>query len=231
MFNWNETSDKDAGSCHRTIWGDRLRRTIRVLLVGGTLTLAVALLNPLAKADPGLKLHPSGFGEKSQAAWKAKEGLPDSKGNALHALYFQKFTTTATFAAGIAVINGLEGQPVSKLTGLSWEHRNDGHCGAGAPRWNLGVTNGTQTYTVFLGCAAAAHTPGSAANWTRDSYPGPAIQAQILAQTGLVSTTGLTITSLAIVFDEGTDQGQGFVYLDNITVNTHVWTGPADNGS
>lgn len=64
-----------------------------------------------------------------------------------------------------------------------------------------------------------------------DSYPGPAIEAAILTQTGLASTAGLTITSLAIVFDEGTDQGQGFVFLDNITVNEQGWTGPGDNGS
>jgi hypothetical protein len=93
------------------------------------------------------------------------------------------------------------------------------------------VTDGTNNYTVFLGCAAAAHGPGSAPGWILDSYPGPAIEAAVLARTGLASTTGLTITSLAIVFDEGNDLTPGFVFLDNITVNDHTWTGPADNGS
>jgi hypothetical protein len=81
-------------------------------------------------------------------------------------------------------------------------------------------------YVVFLGCAAAAHSPGSAPGWTRDTYGAAAIQAQIIAQTP-VTATGLTISSLAIVFDEGTDQGQGYVFLDNITVNNQVWTSPA----
>ena len=184
---------------------------------------ADALLSRSSEA--GLTLHPSGFGEHSYAAWKAKEGLPDSRGNGHHALYFQKMTATATFAAAVAIIDGVEGRPVTALAGLSWEHRADGHCGAGAPRWNVGVNlpnGGTQT--VFLGCAAAAHTPGSAPGWIRDSYPG----------LGVGLPAGATLRSLAIVFDEGTDVGQGYVHLDNITVTiagrTTVFTGPMDNG-
>jgi hypothetical protein len=36
-------------------------------------------------------------------AWQSKQGLPDSKGNARHALYLQKFTETFDFAAAYAV--------------------------------------------------------------------------------------------------------------------------------
>lgn len=172
----------------------------------------------------GLTLHPSGFGEHSYAAWKAKEGIKDSRGNGDHSLYFQKMTTTATFAAGVAIIEGVEGALVSEL-GLSWEHRADGHCGAGAPRWNVGIDlPGGGRQTVFLGCAAAAKSPGSAPNWIRDSYPG----------LGVSVPAGARIRSLAIVFDEGNDAGQGFVHLDNITVTigsrSTVFTGPMDNG-
>jgi hypothetical protein len=39
-----------------------------------------------------------------------------------------------------------------------------------------------------------------------------------------------TITSLAIVFDQGTEFA-GFVYLDNIQVGEHVWTSASDNGN
>jgi hypothetical protein len=46
---------------------------------------------------------------------------------------------------------------------------------------------------------------------------------------------GGTIVSLAIVFDEGNDVGQGFVYLGDITVDTtsgpHIWTSASDNGN
>ena len=184
-----------------------MRRGLALIVAAAALAVM-----PATASAGGLTLHPSGFGKKSQASWKAKQGLPDSKGNADHALLFEKNVPTATFAAGVAVVNGAEG---ITLTGLSWEHRNDGHCGAGAPRWN--VTTNVTTY--YLGCAAAAHSPGSAPNWTKDTFVPPAL------------APGETITSLAIVFDEGTDQGTGFVYLDNIQVNDQTWTGPADNGS
>jgi len=40
--------------------------------------------------------------------------------------------------------------------------------------------------------------------------------------------------SISIVFDEGTDQGQGFVYLDDVKVGTttgdHIWKSASDNG-
>jgi hypothetical protein len=112
----------------------------------------------------------------------------------------------------VATVNGIEGQAI---TGLSWEHRNDGHCGAGAPRWNVY----TNQNTYFLGCAAAAHSPGSEPGWTKDTFVPPAL------------APGETVTGLQIVFDEGTDQGQGFVYLDNIQVNDKTWTSPSDNGN
>ena len=185
-----------------------MTRRILVLAVAG----ALALVAPAAAAPQKLTLHPDGFGQMSLSAWKAKQGEADSKGNANQALYFQKFVPTATFAAGVATVNGIAGQPI---TGLSWEHRNDGHCGAGAPRWNV-YTNVT---TYFLGCAAAAHSPGSEPGWTKDTFAPPTL------------APGEVVTGLQIVFDEGTDQGQGFVYLDNIQVNDQTWTSPADNGN
>jgi hypothetical protein len=194
-----------------------------------------------------LKLHPNGFGPDSYAAWKAKRGQPDSEGEGDHALYFQKMTTTATVAAGIAVITGFKGQaiPAAMLTGLSWEHRFDnmGHCGAGAPRWNVQVTGASGTkFTLFLGCAAATHTPspGDPANWLVDSYGSSLVILTVGAANAgltasLVDIMAGTLTGLAIVFDEGTDQGTGFVDLDNITVTiggvSKVWTGPMDNGN
>ncbi len=200
-------------------------------------TSAVSVPAGSATTSDGLKLHPDGFGQASYAAWKAHEGLPDDQGNADQALYFQKMTATETFAAGVATITGLEGQPVTALTGLQWEHRNDGWCGAGAPRWNISVA-GPQDFktTVFLGCAAAAHTPDPTnPAWTVDTFPG--LGAAVTTALPLGANPGdFTITGLNIVFDEGTTlnglpYGLGFVFLDNIKVNEHVWTSPADNGS
>src|SRR6059036_3871720 len=128
----------------------------------------------------GLSLHPGGLGEQSFAKWEAHEGEPDAKGNADQALYFQKMVATPVFAAGFAVIDGLQGQPATALTALSWDHRADGWCGAGAPRWNVGLTDASGDHTVFLGCNAATHT-GVGADWTQDSYSAPDIQAAITA--------------------------------------------------
>jgi len=184
-------------------------------------------------------LHAGGFGEGSLAAWKSQQGLPDTKGNGNFALYFQKMTTTATNAAGFAVITGLEGQAVSALTYLAWDdHRTGGHCGAGAPRWDVFVTGSSNTpYTLFLGCAAAVQTPVSGApEWMTDSYSGAAIVTVGGSNAGLTAVqqedaAAGTITGLIIVFDEGTDQGAGFVFLDNITVNSKIFTSPGDNGT
>ena len=171
-------------------------------------------------------LHPSGFGEHSYSAWQGQQGLPDSTGNKNQALYFQKMTSTATVAAGVAVIKGFDGQPVSSLKHLEFWWRSDGHCGAGAPRFDIFVqpTVGPQ-YTLFIGCQAM--TPGTTApgpnatTFEQRSYSGP-------------FPTG-TIVGISIVFDEGNDVGQGFVYLDDINVTTetasHTWTSASDNGN
>ncbi len=211
---------------------------------------AVAIAVPaVAFGGSSETLHPSGFGAHSYAAWKAHQGLPDTNGNDDQALYFQKMTTTPTFAAGVAVIKGVAGTPLDQLDGLARDHREDGHCGAGAPRWNVSVTDASGTsHTAFLGCNAAAHTELGTYNghgWCRDEQPSPA--AAVAAQAGK-PVSELTITGLAIVFDEGNDTGNpppagceqeqllgGFVHLDDVAVTidgqTHCWTSANDNGS
>ncbi|HEX9216872.1 MAG TPA: hypothetical protein VF864_07825 [Gemmatimonadales bacterium] len=200
-------------------------------------SLAVRPAFAVGGGNSGLTLHPGGLGEQSFAKWVSHEGEPDSKGNADQALYFQKMVATPVVAAGFAVIEGLEGQLVSDLTKLSWDHRDGGWCGAGAPRWDVFVTGSSGTpYTLFLGCAAADHTPASEPGWITDSYAGAAIVTVGGGNAGLTAAQQAdaaagTITGLSIVFDEGTDVGPGFVFLDNITVNGMVWTKPADNSN
>jgi hypothetical protein len=195
------------------------------------LLLTLALVAPAAAlAGTNYTLHPSGFGEHSYSAWKGGEGLPDSTGSANQALYFQKMTATTTFAAGVAVIKGFEGQPVSTLKRLEFYWRTDGHCGAGAPRFDVFYQPalGPQQ-TLFIGCQGM--TPGAtvpAPNGTtyqQRTYSGP-------FPTGVLDGP---ITGIAIVFDEGSDVGPGFVYLDDITVESetasHTWTSASDNGN
>jgi hypothetical protein len=139
-------------------------------------------------------------------AWVTHEGLPDS-GNSDHALYLTKFCATATNAAGGATIDGVQG---IELTEIGWDVRDDGHCGAGAPRFNV-VTSDDVTH--FIGCSSPPPLSASvqASGWTRFRYD-PATAFPPIAP-------GSTVKSIDIVFDEGIDQGQGFVYVDNIDIN------------
>ena len=158
----------------------------------------LALPTPAPAAD-GYKLHPSGFGEHSYSAWHAQQGEPDSTGNANQALYFQKMTSTTTFAAGVAVFKGFEGQPTSDVSPLAFDYRLDGHCGAGAPRFNLRIQPPVgPEETLFFGCNSGMMPgpPPSDPDWQRRSTVGALPPG--------------TVVSLAIVFDEGNDVGQGF---------------------
>jgi hypothetical protein len=191
------------------------------------LLVTAALVVPLAAAAGTYTLHPSGFGDHSYSAWKAGEGLPDTNGTANQALYFQKMVPTPTNAAGVAVINGFEGEPTSALLPLGFWYGTDGHCGAGAPRFNVRIqppltTDPASRQTMFVGCAAMVD------GGTATAPNGRVFQEKTFAGT----LPPGTIASLAIVFDEGNDLGfQGFVYLDNIMVGGHVWTSASDNGN
>ena len=199
-----------------------MRRLVALLAA-----VLVTAVSAAAAAAGTFTLHPSGFGEHSYSAWKAHQGLPDSTGNQDQALYFQKMTSTATVAAGVAVIKGFEGLPFDSLTHLEFWYGTDGHCGAGAPRFDIFVqpTVGPQQ-SVFIGCQEMTPGPTEVAPsgrvFQQRSYDGP---FPLLG----------TITGISIVFDEGNDVGRGFVYLDNITVTAdtaaHTWTSASDNGN
>src|SRR5262245_9568690 len=79
----------------------------------------------------------------ANSGWVPKQGLPDA-GKSNHALYLQKFATTSTNSAGGAAVT-FKGT----LTELGFDVRNDSHCGAGAPRFNVYTTAGTY---FFFGC-------------------------------------------------------------------------------
>jgi hypothetical protein len=133
-------------------------------------------------------------------------------------LVLAKNCPTATNAsAGADIVTSLEGQDVSMLTELNFEYENGGHCGAGAPRFNV-VVNG-QTY--FLGCTAGTHTDlGN--GWTHVEFTSADFAAAGIPATG-------TLDDIYIIFDEGTDTTSGgtigtpgTVTLDNFSVNGTV---------
>ena len=210
----------------------------------GVVFLFGVLVLPIAAAGGPSKmmLRPGGFGPASYSWWVAHEGQPDPKGRMNDALFFQKRVPSSTTSAAFARVHGLKGKRVRtltrSLTGLSWDRRNDGHCGLGAPRWNLAIRGATgRLYRVYLGCSAATHSPTSDPAWTRDSYRGDTIAARILAQTASEDALRGTIQTLSIMFDEGIDtppelllppapgatMTPGTVFLDNIRVANRAW--------
>jgi hypothetical protein len=126
-------------------------------------------------------------------------------------------TTLTNASADVEIISPLESGDISALTELNFDSMNGGHCGAGAPRFNVTVDGAT----YFLGCTGGVHTDlGN--GWTHVEF-GPAE----FAAAG-IPTTG-TLEDLVIIFDEGTDTPTsdtigtpGTVTIDNISVNGEV---------
>jgi hypothetical protein len=142
----------------------------------------------------------------------------NSVGNPPPSLHLTKPCLTAVNASSGATINGVSG---IHLTELNFDYQNGGHCGAGAPRFNVSATDG---FHFMGGCANGTQTDlGN--GWTH-----VVIDPTNPAQAFPVLTPGATINSIDIVFDEGTDvvgQGTpGSVFIDNISINNQVIGGP-----
>lgn len=177
--------------------------------------LCLFMVNVVSAAPRKIKAKPFIFDPDDSgivvAAWVTQLGLPDA-GKSDHALYLQKDGDTSVEAAAGAIIRGVEG---ITLYELGFDVRIDGHCGAGAPRFNVRTTTGD---LYFFGCSYGIHTPINA-EWTQVRFTDTDAFPQ-LSDTPLWPGFGnVTVESIMIVFDEGTDQGQGFTYLDNIDIN------------
>src|SRR5207247_623493 len=162
---------------------------------------------------PGL-FDPDGTGIVT-AHWVTRVGLPDDVGKANQALFLEKAGPTSVNASAFAVIGGVEGLT---LTELGFDYRNDSHCGAGAPRFNVTLPNGNY---FFFGCIYGIPQATSPTGWTRikwDKDEGTIFPAGNYEWPGF-GVSGVVVQSIAIVFDEGTDQGSGFAFLDNININ------------
>lgn len=151
----------------------------------------------------------------------------DDTGNQEPSIKLEKLgATTNCAAAGVDIGTSIEGQPISALTELNYDYKNDGHCGAGAPRFNVETSEGT----LFLGCAAAPKTETSDPDWTHIEYDVTAL-ATAFSDAGI--NAAATITDIYIIFDEGSDtptggsiQFAGTVFIDNISVNEAVIGSP-----
>ena len=100
------------------------------------------------------------------SAWLGGMGLPDdggpnvgpnpannpSKNDPHRGLLLSKNGTTADCSAAGATITRVQGMTVTPTFALGFDYRNGGHCGAGAPRFNVNTDMGF----FFVGCASGS---------------------------------------------------------------------------
>lgn len=194
-----------------------------------TAVIAVSSFAMPALAAPAFTVEPFEFvGTAADCGGTAGTDTVTAKwdntvGDPTPSLFLQKLGATSNCAAaGADIVTPLEGGSISSLTELNFEYKNGGHCGAGAPRYNVQVDGNT----YFLGCSGGVQTPATTAGWTHVEF-GPAQFAA--AGIPLVGT----LEDVYIIFDEGTDtpvggtiDTAGEVYLDNFSVNNDVVGGP-----
>jgi hypothetical protein len=176
------------------------------------------------------------------AAWLGGMGLPDNGGANTTAsdlatnpnkrdphlgLLLSKNGPTPDCSAAGAEIKGFK--KGGTITELGFDFRKGGHCGAGAPRFNL---TSDQGWTYFAGCSAGAHTPApqDPAQWERVRHGNASVFAASPAAPPFVFGT-TRVDSIAIIYDEGTDapsaedpNGVGLAVIDNIDINRQLIT-------
>lgn len=149
-----------------------------------------------------------------ESAWEPFSG----HGHSDPALVMLKLQPTAVDAAAGASVEGADGEV---LTELGYDVFDGGHCGAGAPRFDVVADNGK---LYFFGCNGyGTHTPApdKPTTFTRVRFG----DADAVPQDGVYDWPGfghVTLVSIDLVFDEGPDDGPdftGFTAVDNIDVN------------
>jgi len=152
--------------------------------------------------------------------WEKGIGLPDDKSKSAKGLLLSKNGLTTDCSSAGASIDGVGPKkkgsvPGITLTELGYDVRNGGHCGGGAPRFNVVATDGFHFMGACNNAVVTADTPQVGWKRVRIDPTNPAHAFPPLA-------AGATIISIDIVFDEGVDTGpdfSGFVIIDNIDIN------------
>jgi hypothetical protein len=175
--------------------------------------------------------------------WIAGLGLPDdgttanpsSKRNDKQGslLLSKNGPTPDCSAAGADIVNWRSGDKIT-AAGIGFDYRIGTHCGAGAPRFNVTTTDGK---LYFVGCNGfGTHIPAPQdVQWERVTFTNPADFSP--GNTTTPFNFGMSIKSISIIFDEGTDTpglsdpaGVGLVTLDNININgSFITTGESED--
>jgi hypothetical protein len=167
------------------------------------------------------------------AEWVDGLGLPDNilignddtsavaRRDQRRGLLLSKNGLTSNCSAPGARITGVYNHTFSEL---GFDYRNGTHCGNGAPRFNVVLDGDPAVH--FGGCAFGVHTAAPQDDqWTRVRLSGADFFPPI--------PEGAPISSISIVYDEGTDQGSvddpngvGLSILDNIFIDGDLITKP-----
>jgi hypothetical protein len=199
----------------------------------GITGLVVAIAMPLAvkAAPPAFQLQPFEFvgvaGDCGPAPGvdTVTAKWDNTTGNPTPSILLQKLGATSNCAAaGVDIITPLEGGPVGALTELNFDYKDGGHCGAGAPRFDIQTDTGT---AQALGCntVLGTRTPIGTTGWTHVEFNATDIAASLATW----APGATTLEDLYIIFDEGSDTGPDFtgtINIDNISVNNQVVGSP-----
>ena len=174
-------------------------------------------------------------GGQVHSIWDLRIGLPQTAETSEWGLFLEKALPTADCSAALANITGISQKHPLILTELGFDVDNNGatplHCGAGAPRYNVVLTDGS---TFFFGCSAGTHTnfiPSRGAPWSRVRFSNAdAFAASPSQPTAVWPGFGFALVAqIQIVMDEGIDIGPDFSgqsILDNIDINALLIGGP-----
>jgi hypothetical protein len=153
-------------------------------------------------------------------------------------LLLAKTGPTANVAAAGATLKGVRGTAIAELgydirkPGAPADSRGS-HCGAGAPRFNITLSDGS---SFFLGCnspVAPVQQFVLNSGWLRLRWGVAGVLEALNATTGLPENiSGRQVREISILFDEGQDTAPdnfGMAVLDNVDVNgVMVGRGPEE---
>jgi hypothetical protein len=185
------------------------------------------------------------------SAWLGGMGLPDNGGpnttlsplNVLvpanqrdphRGLLLSKNGPTPDCSSAGAQIRGVKGTMVTATFALGYDYRNGGHCGGGAPRFNVSYTlpDGSDGFSFVGGCAndsTPTPAPQDPLQWSRVRF-----ETSNPAESFPVIPAGSRIESITLILDEGTDTptlprptsgdlgnpaGIGLAVVDNIFID------------
>jgi hypothetical protein len=166
-------------------------------------------------AHPRFRVTPLVFDPNNSGAIISRWVPFTGRGNSDPALVMAKILPTATNAAAIATVDGVKNL---RLDELGFDVFGGGHCGAGAPRFNVTTTAG---FLYFFGCVYGTHVaaPDKPGTFTRVRFRDSDAFAQFPTDPPWPGFGNVQVSAIDIIFDEGTDVGSGFVAIDDIDVN------------